>query len=180
MIEGIEWVKENVADDERILVVYGDGYNQHALFSLFAHRMHYTDWNYIPNNIGFDLSESIEKITSGRVYRYYNIREFIHGRNHPVRTGTFQVEDLFIWDHLNWSEEKKANRGFEPMDICSFDYVVIDKMSASQELMAYNRLIYEELSDNDQIEVAFSNPWYWILHNKDTGEDCIEEEETEA
>ncbi len=175
MWDGITWVRDNAKSTDKILIVYGDSYNQHAILSMFGHQVHYTDWNYIPNNIGYDLSESVNKIQQGVVTRYYTARPFIHGKTNPIRTSFFGLEEFDIWQHLGLNYEKVdgKGRGFKQHDLCSFDVVVMDKQSQIPGLAEYNLKMRNELIANPYVTEVFSNGWHSILRNENLGKNCV-------
>jgi len=171
MWEGMQWVRHNVPVEETALVLYGDSYNQHGIYSAFGHVMYNVDWSYLPNNLGFDLSESVSKIESGTVTRNYSIRPFIHHIELPKRTSLLKLEYIDVWKLTG--EDWDNGKGFRQRDLCTFNYVVIDRQSRVPQLAAYNLLIREKLLKNSYIKEVFSNNWYSILKNDKTGESCI-------
>ncbi len=175
MWEGIRWVRENVPAENKVLIFYGDSYNQNGIYSAFGHIVYHTDWNYYLNNIGYNLSESLSKIQKGEVTENYTSRPFIHQQRLPKRVSLFKLEYVDIWKELGLNYEKVdgKGRGFEPRSICDFDYVVFDKKSQIPEFAEYNLKVRGELLKNNFVTEAFSNSWYSILKNEKLGEKCI-------
>jgi hypothetical protein len=175
MWDGMMWVRYNVPWENKVLVFYGDSYNQHGIYSMFGHVMYNTDWNYLPNNIGYDLSESIAKIQKGEITRNYTIRPFIHHKDLPKRTSFLTIEyiDVFKLLGLNYEKIDGKGRGFEQRDLCSFNYIIFDKISRYPELQEYNLKVRNALLEKEYIKEVFSNGWYSILKNEKTGEACV-------
>ena len=180
MWDGIIWVRRNVPENETILVFYGDSYNQHGIYTTFGHVMYNTDWNYLPNNIGYDLSESIAKIEKGEITRNYTIRPFIHHNILPRRISWFKIQHYDIWEELGLNYEKinGKGRGFEQRDICSFNYIIFDKYSRIPKLMEYNLKVKQEFLKNEYIKEVFGNSWYSILKNEKPGINCLQNGKT--
>ena len=85
-------------------------------------------------------------------------------------------KNFFVYES---AEAKKPKEYFwGPQDICSFDYIIIDKASRVHEAFtSYNQIIISELVKNDFIEPVFNketNP-VLILKNNNKGVECIEE-----
>src|SRR3989344_7034019 len=175
MWEGIGWVRENVPTEEKVVIFYGDSYNQNGIYSAFGHIVYYNNWNYYLNNIGYDLSESLAKIQKGEVAENYTSRPFIHHQTLPKRISLFKLEYVDLWKELGLNYEKVdgKGRGFEPRSICGFDYVVFDKKSQIPQFAEYNMRVRGELLKNSFVKEAFSNSWYSILKNDKPKEDCI-------
>ena len=62
-----------------------------------------------------------------------------------------------------------------PKDICTFDYLIFDKVSRQSALAQYNLLIASDLIKKDYINPVFENEIVVILKNNNIGADCIEE-----
>lgn len=174
MWDGIVWVRENIPQDDTVLVFYGDSYNQHAIFSMFDHLIIYTDLNYLPlNGGGYDISDSISKVENNEITRNYTARLFTHDHLFQKRISFINIEEVDIWDNLGYDQEIRDAKGFKQYDLCSFDYVIIDKISRIQPLMMYNLKLRETLINNTHVQEVFSNPWYSILNNQKPSEECI-------
>lgn len=175
MWDGIQWIRNNVPAEEKALVFYGDSYNQHGIYSAFGHIMYNNDWNYLPNNIGYDISESLAKIQKGEVTRNYTSRPFIHHQILPTRVSWLKLEYVDVWKQvgLNYEKVDGKGRGFESRDLCSFDNVIFDKYSRFPGLAEYNLKVRAELLKKDFVKEVFSNGWYSILKNNKTGTECV-------
>lgn len=167
MWDGMQWVSKNVGEQEKALVFYGDSYNQQGILTMFGlDRIYFTDINYLPNKPGYlqgynySYDESISKIQTGTITRNFSIKLYSHY--------------MANYGKLGFSEEIVNNGGFDRnADICSFDYVIIDKISRFQELMDYNQKLRKRLLESGHIKEVFANSWYNILKNEKPGEECI-------
>ena len=61
-----------------------------------------------------------------------------------------------------------------PMDICGFDYYIIDRYASQAVLAQYNLLIAQKLLNNSWFSIVHQNELILILQNKENGRDCIE------
>ena len=159
---GMQWVQQNIPEnieDNSILVVHGDSYQQVGTFLMFGRIIYQIkDEDYLA------------KLNTGQVSKNYVIRKFIHGYDYFKRTGFFTFEPIKL-GKPEWEE----TRGWEETDLCSFDYYVIDKPSRFPQVTAYNLKIRETLLKNNNFEEVFSNSWYSILKNNNPGADCLGE-----
>lgn len=155
--EALEWIKGNAEKDAKIYFFYGDIYSQDALLRN-TKRFH----------IQVDNDEFINSLQERKIKRNY-ISEIPGdgGGNIVTRKSFFEFIDL--------TKVKPKEFFFGNRDICSFDYLVFDKVSGQNVLVQYNLLIASELLKKDFINAVFANEIVVILKNDNIGADCIEE-----
>jgi len=154
--EALSWLSENTAKDSKIYFFYGDIYNQDALLRN-SKRFHYQ----------IEPSEIIKAIQDQNIKRNFTSElPGDSGGSIVVRTGIFSFEN---------AQNLKPKEYFNIIqDICTFDYIIFDKVSRQQAFAQYNLLIASELIKKDYINGVFENDIVVILKNDDIGADCIE------
>ena len=60
-------------------------------------------------------------------------------------------------------------------DICSFEYIVFDKVSMKPALAQYSLIVASELLKKDYMSKIFENEIVVVLKNNNVGADCIEQ-----
>jgi len=153
----LKWLSENTLEDSKIYFFYGDIYSQDALLRN-SKRLHYQ----------VDPDDFVKAIQERKIKRSY-VSELPgdNGGSIAIRTGLFSFEDAFASIPPEYT--------FGPQDICTFDYLIFDKVSRQQAFAQYNLLIAFELIKKDHINIAFENEVTVILKNNNIGVDCIEE-----
>ena len=155
--EALQWLSKNTGKQEDIYFFYGDIYNQDALLRN-AERFHQM----------VTLQGIAEAIQGGKLQRYYTSKlPGDSGGGIMVRKGLFDFENAV----------KTAPEGYfdTRQDICSFDYVVFDKVSREKSLADYGLLVASEMLKNDFVKKVFENGMVVILKNNRKGVQCIEE-----
>ena len=157
--ESLKWLSDETDPDSRILFFYGDIYSQDALLRN-SKRFHY---QIEPDSFIKDLQEK-------KIKRHYVLElPGDNGGSIKIRNSFFNFEQTF--------HSKPEEYYYGPQDICTFDYLILDKASRQQVLAQYNILIANELIRNEFIEPKFENKYVVILKNNNLGEDCIEEKD---
>lgn len=153
----LKWLSENTPKDSKIYFFYGDIYSQDALLRN-SKRLHYQ----------VDPEDFIKAIQERKLKRSY-VSELPGdtGGSIAQRIGIFKFKDAF--------ESKPKEYSFGPQDICTFGYLIFDKVSGQQALAQYNLLIASELLKKEHINPVFENEVVVILKNNNPGVDCIEE-----
>lgn len=151
--EGIRWVRSNVGDEDKVVILYGDRHGQESMFYMMlknqfrTYRESYLDK--VSKNI---LSSDI--ITTGII-----MAEFI------VKNGT---EGYVSRDRLIFNRKNKS--------ICDYDYVYSDKISIYPEVQEYTIRLMKKLIDENNFVVVFQNDLVIILKNNNVGGPCFKDE----
>jgi len=155
--EALTFLADNTPTDASIYFFYGDIYDQDALLRNSKRVHHQVD----PNDF-------ISGIQERKIKRSY-VSEFPgdSGGGTPIRNSFFDFEDAF--------KDEPEEFYYGAKDICTFDFLIFDKISRQETLSQYNLLIANELLQNDNINIAFENEVVLILGNNNIGADCIEE-----
>ena len=152
----LKWLSENTEQESKIYFFYGDIYNQDALLRN-SKRFHYQ----------VDPDDFVKSIQDRKIKQSY-VSELPGdtGGGITIRKGLFNFE----------SATKSLPEGyfFGPKDICTFNYLIFDKVSRQQVLAQYNTLIASEMLKKDA-QIVFENEAVVILKNNRVGADCIEE-----
>ncbi|MBN1156903.1 hypothetical protein JXA85_04750 [Candidatus Woesearchaeota archaeon] len=152
---GIKWLNENTPLDSEIYFFYGDTYNQGGIMYNVFRKVTFADSSDFVNKLS-------NKIIS-RHYLSYLVAEISYKL--PYRKSTFDYgAHMLEMDKSVFESEK---------DICSFDYLLFDKVSIQPVLAQYNMAIRNAMLSNNWIEEVYSNDVVSIIHNKKPGEECI-------
>ena len=158
--DSLLWLRENVADEEKILFVYGDLYDQNALLrNTFKPPYHVHSREY---------TAALQNRTVKR-----NIRIMLLGD----RAGVHYAYRKSFFDYGYYYREFGKDYFYKTeRDMCDFDYYVMDKVSRQPALAQYNMLIANLLVNNTFIGPVFDNGVVLVLKNDGVGEDCLENE----
>lgn len=153
----LKWLSESTEPSSKIYFFYGDTYSQDALLRN-SKRLHYL----------VDPNDFISSIQNRRIKRDY-VTELPGdgGGSIVMRASYFKFEEI--------TKSKPEEYFFGPKDICSFNYLVFDKVSRQQVLAEYNLMIASELLKKGYISKVFDNNFVLILKNNNIGGDCIAE-----
>lgn len=150
--QGMKWLEQNTPDNSRVLFLFGDGYSQSArVLKRQAFQIEPSDYGRfigaLPNR-----SMRIEPVMIAEM-------KYLH------RTGLFSFGYYAL--------EKNMTDGFRPMDICSFDYYVVDKRSgyAPQLIQANLQVANTMIAHN--MSGVYQNDHLAILKNNNVGGDCL-------
>lgn len=147
-----KWIENNTATDSKVYYFYGDTFGQTAILYNGKRVSYY-----------IDLDDYVNTIKENKITRFYEssiIIEVVGGL--PYSTGIFS-----FGHHLD-----KIDVGGN-MDICSFDYLVFDKVSVNQIFSIYNVGVRDILLNKTWTEMVYDNPVASIVKNNKKGEDCI-------
>lgn len=150
------WLSKSTEKDAKLYFLYGDIYTQDAVLRS-SKRVHFL---VDPEDFARALSERKIKKTF--------ITEL------PGDSGGGLIEWKSLLNFRNIGAENPPEYYFGPRNICSFDYIIIDKASRIQNLAKYNLLIGSELLKKGAA-MAYENEIVGILKNSNVGADCIEE-----
>ncbi len=153
----IKWLSQNTEKDAKIYFFYGDIYSQDALLRN-SKRMHYQ----------VDPYDFIRALQDKKIKREY-VTEL------PGDGGGSLSSRKGIFDFQNVLEGLPRDYSFGPKDICTFDYLIFDKVSRPPVLAQYNWVVASEMLKNDYVKNVYENEVAVILKNNKPGEDCIEE-----
>ncbi len=153
--QAINWIEKNTGYNERLLFFYGTTY-LHAPSLYNAKRVCYL----VKTN---DYIDAVQKSELRRTYDSYPSN---HGVGMPYRVTFFEF--------ASHAEETNKTYNFpQHKDLCSFEYVVLDKITNQQVFSNYNLAMRSKLMGYNFTEV-FSNQVVSILKNPNVGGDCIE------
>ncbi len=154
--ESLKWLSENTEQDSKIYFFYGDIYSQDALLRN-SKRVHYQ----------VDPNDFVKAIQDRKIKKSY-VSEL------PGDTGggVTIMNSLFSFEPAVESVPREYFYG--PKDICTFNYLVFDKVSRQEVFAQYNILIANEMIKKDA-QIVFENDAVVILKNNNVGADCIEE-----
>lgn len=158
--EVLNWVKENTPEDSRVYYFYGDIYGQNALL-----------WNSKRVPVKVNTNGFVEALNNRTIKREYSSAFASASDNgFPYR------KSLFSFGSHTREEGVKKSR---VVDICQFDFFVLDKVSGQQVLAQYNMIIRDQLLKKEFISEVFNNEVSSILFNEKPGEECINEQRIE-
>lgn len=157
--EAFKWLSEKTEKDAKIYFFYGDIYSQDALLRN-SKRIHYQ----------VDPDDFIKALQERKIKRVY-ISELPGDNGGGIKVR----KSFFVYENADRNELEGYSSG--PKDICSFDYLIFDKLSRVEALWRYNLIIAEDILKKDFIGPVFENDVVAILKNKNKGGDCIEERE---
>jgi len=168
MWDGFKWINENTQLNSNVLLLYGDSYDQVNMLR-FIKR----------NPFIVQIGEIQKQISENTIERKQNIR--------PIYNLFIYKKDIFSFGDLLEEQEKydDTDQDMEhfynyvmgrtkPMDLCSFDYYIIDKHSRYPVLISNFNNRFKELALNKNwFSIAYENNFLTILKNDKKGAECI-------
>jgi hypothetical protein len=150
--QAFKWVEQNTPERSKTLFLYGDGYSQSIrLVKRMVHQVDGNDYarflTSLPNQ-----TLKIEPVMMEEM-------KYIH------RNGLFNFG--------YYSYELNMTPGFVPMDICGFDYYVVDKASAYSPQFAQANVQLGNVLMNHNMTLAYQNDQVAIIKNTNLGGDCL-------
>lgn len=153
----LKWLGKNTEADSSVYFFYGDAYSQDALLRN-SKRVHHQ----------VNIEDFISSLNGRKIKRSYVSKlPGDSGGGLKKRTGLFSFEDVSV--------SKPDEYYMGPQDICTFNYLIFDKVSRQPVLAQYNLLIASELLRKSYIKSVFENEAVVVLKNNNIGADCIEE-----
>jgi len=148
--DAMKWARENVADDENLLFLYGDNHYQATMFYLMR-KTHASieQWDYA------------SYIKEKRIPSTVRVLEGMLGY-HFIRTGLFSLD----YGGLTFYSNKS---------VCDYDYVYFNKLSRNEGIQQYTNLYGQVLVQEQGFIPVYQNELVVILNNPDKGGDCFEE-----
>jgi len=154
--EALQFLADKTPQASSIYFFYGDIYGQDALLR-----------NSKRNHFLTNTDDYFSAIQEGVIKReYYTKIPGDRGAMYPYRNGTFTFGHHGIEDEMDSYAVNK--------DICTVDYIVLDKVSRQPAAAEYNLALAQRFVQNGMIPV-FENQVAVILMNPNLGEDCIAE-----
>lgn len=146
----IQWIRQNVASNERVLVLYGDTYNQVTMFSLMR-KIHSTavTETYLANAAKGIISAN-QTTMWGFPHAYYRQPSF-----------TQIIETI---------------KGERVESICSYDFVLSDKLSQNPKIQNYTITLLKKLINEGNFSIVYQNDLSVVLKNNDIGGKCFKDE----
>jgi hypothetical protein len=153
--EAFNWIQKNIPQGDEMLYWYSYALDQTAVlihgkrvpyFIKINRIAPYIEAGTIPQNI------SLKLVNEGVAFLPYR-------------------KSVFSWGYY---EKELPSEFFAPVrSICSFDYVLIDKVQRDPTIQAYNLMVIDKLISYGN-QPVFNNPFSVILKLK--GGDCLEEQ----
>ncbi|MCP3682781.1 MAG: hypothetical protein GY861_08840 [bacterium] len=153
--DGLTWIADNAPEDAQVLYFYGIYEQSSMLYN--SKRMAFF----------IDPLEYIKSIQNGSILNDYEASLAWHGHPFPYKTSLISYDNKLKPDMPQ--PEYFAGR----MDVCNFDYLVLDKVTSNEVVSQYNMFLRQTLLEAESIDEAYSNDIVSILRNKDPGVDCL-------
>ena len=152
-----KWLAKNTGKDEKIYFFYGDIYGQDALLRN-SKRTHY---QVVPEDV-------VDAINKREIRKSYDSEmPGDSGTSAPYRKSFFSFGFAL--------QEIPREQFIGKKDICSFEYIVFDKVSMKPALAQYSLIVASELLKKDYMSKIFENEIAVVLKNNNVGADCIEQ-----
>ncbi|MBN1645267.1 hypothetical protein JW851_04515 [Candidatus Woesearchaeota archaeon] len=149
--EAFKWVRDNVDDDEKILVLYGDRYNQETVFYMMLKNQFRTYIDYY-----------VKKASEGVLTSTMQVRGFILAETFFKENGTYVEKERKFVSMMH--------------SLCNYEYLYTDKVSRSPPIQKYTLKLLEKLINENNFVPVFQNNLVVILKNNNLGGDCFEDE----
>ncbi|MEA2038036.1 MAG: hypothetical protein U9O94_11110 [Nanoarchaeota archaeon] len=151
--EALNWIDKNIEKDKQILYFYSYAFDQTAV--LIYGKIP-------PHTIRAD--KILPFIQTGTIPRNVTVDVVVEG----VARLPYQKKPFSFGFHM--TENRELFDGIR--DICSYDYILIDKVQREKTLQDYNLMVLRKLVEAGS-EPVFNNVISVILRNKHKGGDCI-------
>ncbi|MEM4254074.1 MAG: hypothetical protein QXR48_01670 [Candidatus Woesearchaeota archaeon] len=151
--EGFKWVEQNTPERSRILFLYGDGYSQSLRL---IQRLVFL----------LDPNDFVAMAQEGRFRRM-------------IKTEPILVSEMYLiyrknlFDFGFYGKEQNLTIFGAPMDICGFDYYVVDRQSAYAPQLVQIAAQLGSVIINHNATPVFQNDQIVILKNNNVGGECI-------
>jgi hypothetical protein len=153
--EGFKWVEKNTPESARTLFTYGDGYSQSL--RLIQRQVFLLD----PNDL-------IAIAQEGKLRRM-------------IRADPILVSEMYLiyrkslFDFGFYGREQNLTIFNAPMDVCGFDYYVVDRQSAYAPQLAQIAAQVASVILTHNATPVFQNDQIVILKNNNVGGECLGE-----
>jgi hypothetical protein len=163
--ESLNWIKENTPADSEVYYFYGSLYMQGKPI-YYSERMSY---RIEPYHNDEDPKNYLIAMQNNEILRYYKSRPVFFRKGEGLyRKGLLSFGHHFIEDGINTTSLYNSE-----LDICNFDYYVIDKITHDKQISNYNVAVANRLLSNENIIKVFENEVVVILKNNNKGVDCV-------
>lgn len=151
--EGMKWVRSNVADNEKVLVLYGDRYGQESMFYMMLKNQFRTwqEW-YLEQVSKKNLSSTV--VASGVIMAEYIVKS---------ESGRYVSKDRAVFSRMRQS-------------LCDYDYIYSDKISRYPQVQEYTAKLLNKLIKENKFVIVFQNDLVVILKNNNVGGECFKDE----
>ncbi len=162
--DGITWLRDTTPENATFAVMYGDVFVGDLLWNLQRHHFLIDKGGYVEAFKNNSVKRYPLGVIGTNVYPFTIIPEDLHKKN-PVFWGW--EEDSSLAEKNLWKER----------DICAWDYILFTKQSYQPALTQYGLYIANLLLEKEWIDIVFQNDEVAILHNSNTGDACIEDQQ---
>ena len=152
-----EWIKESTDEDAKIVIMYGDMYNQDAI-----------TWNSFRTVFRVLESSFIQNMEENKITKFFKGRI-----PNPSDVGFAYWKSFLNVGRHKEEEDESYFKGEK--NICIFDYLLFDKVSRQPVLAQYNLILANKLIESKNFGIAYQNDEVIILENINFNENCIEE-----
>jgi hypothetical protein len=149
--EPMQWIADNSDSDDRIHVLYSDYYTQTSTLYGTKRVSYY-----------IDINDYVQHLQQGQLRNdFMAMTASDSGGGLPYRKGLFEFGQKGV--ELNLTQR---------FDLCSSNYVIVDKVSRSEGLAQANQAFMNVLLNNN-MTTTFENQFVSVLKNNNVGGDCI-------
>lgn len=149
--EGFKWIRNNVADNENVFVLYGDRHNQDTLFYML-----------LKNSYRLNLENYIEQVSKG------NLTSNLPATGYILAEYFIKIDGKYVYRTNN---SIKMN---EPL--CYYDYIYSNKISRIPQIQKYTLALLDKLVKESNFVPVFQNELIIILKNNNVGRECFKDE----
>jgi len=152
--EALNWIKDNTPEDSNVLFFYGDLYGQGKPL-YYCERLSYR----IVNQYIEEEGNYLFAMTKNQTLRYYNANAVFFKKGEGLyRKGFFSFGHHFVEDNINTTALYNSK-----IDICDFDYIVLDRVTSNIKISQYNMDIANWLVSKEVFVPVFQNNFVIIL-----------------
>ena len=148
--EGMKWIRSNVGNTDKVLVLYGDRHTQITMF-LLMRKTHF----FVPQKF------FVEDVQSG-----------ILKTNVTTEWGHVH----FFMKQYKWNELEVIPMPISikhvKESICSYNYLYVDKVSKNQYITNYIQVLINKLNVENQFVPVFTNELVLVLKNNNVSNRC--------
>jgi hypothetical protein len=149
--EAFKWIRTNVDDADKILILYGDRHGQETLFYMTLKNQFRTYQEYY-----------VEKVSENNLTSTMQTRGFI------LAEPFFKEEGEYLY------KDRELNRMNE--SLCDYEYLYTDKVSRSPQIQNYTLKLLDKLTKESNFVPVFQNNLVVILKNNNVGGECFKDE----
>ena len=150
--DAIKWIRLNVENDAKTLILFGDRHNQETMFYLTLKNQFRTNRDKYFEQISKNIISS-KVITQGVIFGEFYVRV----------NNTIVEKDRSIFSNVKES-------------LCDYNYIYSDKYSQIPQVQTYVIKSLEKLIKENNFVVVYQNDLVVILQNNDIGGICFEDE----